>query len=353
MNESSTSRPVLAVTMGDPAGIGPEITARTLAEVGNRKGEHGIAVGDVGVLRRGVQAAGLDVEVRVVDGFDVAPPQAGTIDIYDTGVLGEDLPEWGVVDKRAGLAAVRAIEVATKAAMNGAAAGIVTGPINKEAIWAADSPFLGHTEMLGELTGAASQDTMFVVRNTGTPGHHLRIFFTTRHMSLRKAIDEITQESVERALRNAHRALTVFGTPQPRIAVAALNPHGGENGAFGSEEIEYIRPACAAMKQAGLDITGPIPADSVFHQGLVGRYDGVLSHHHDQGHIAAKTFDFDGTISVTVGLPILRTSVDHGTAFDIAGTGKADHQTMLSAYLAAVDYLPCVPAIRAQYGRSA
>ena len=136
----------------------------------------------------------------------------------------------------------------------------------------------------------------------------------------------------------------------PRLAVAALNPHGGENGNFGDEEIVHIGPACEAVRADGLDVRGPIPADSVFHQGLVGRYDGVLSHFHDQGHIPAKTFDFDGTISVTVGLPILRTSVDHGTAFDIAGTGKAGHGTMLSAYLAAVDYAPFVDNIRRAYG---
>ncbi|ADD42934.1 4-hydroxythreonine-4-phosphate dehydrogenase PdxA [Stackebrandtia nassauensis] len=345
------NRPVLAVTLGDPVGIGPEITARTLAEVAGEDGHHGIAVGDAGALRRGAAAAGLDVDVRVVNDFSVAPAGPGTIDVYDIGVLGDAAPEWGTVDPRAGKAAVVAIEVATKAAMDQQVAGIVTGPINKEAIWASGSTHLGHTEMLGELTGVTRQDTMFVVRDPAADGHHLRIFFTTRHVALRKALDQLTRDRVGASIREALTALTVFGTEKPRLAVAAVNPHGGENGAFGDEEIVHIGPACEDARAEGLDVTGPVPADSVFHQGLSGRFDGVLSHYHDQGHIAAKTFDFNGTISVTVGLPILRTSVDHGTAFDIAGSGKADHGTMLSAYRAGVDYSPYVPRIRSTYGR--
>ncbi|ONK10422.1 4-hydroxythreonine-4-phosphate dehydrogenase PdxA [Streptomyces sp. MP131-18] len=344
------TRPVLALTLGDPAGIGPEITAGTLAAVAGEEGHHGVAVGDAEALRRGARAAGVAAEVREITDFGTAPAGPGVIDVLDTGVLGDDLPPFGTVDARAGRAAVAAIETATRAALDGAVAGVVTGPINKEAIWQAGSKHLGHTEMLGELTGVTRQDTMFVVRNTAAEGHHLRIFFTTRHLSLRSALDRITRENVLRAIREAATALRVFGVPEPRLAVAALNPHGGENGAFGDEEIVHIGPACEAARAEGLDVTGPVPADSVFHQGLTGRYDGVLSHFHDQGHIPAKTYDFDGTISVTVGLPILRTSVDHGTAFDIAGTGTADHGTMLSAYRAAVDYSPAVPLIRRTYG---
>jgi len=344
------TRHTLALTLGDPVGIGPEITAKTLAEQAGADAHHGVAVGDPVALRKGAEAQGLDVEVRVVDSFDIEPAGPGVIDIYDIGVLGDDMPAWGMVDERAGRAAIRAIEVATEAAMAGRVAGIVTGPINKEAIWAAGSEHLGHTEMLGELTGVTQQDTMFVVRNDDAGGHHLRIFFTTRHVSLRKALDQLTKDRIEASIHKAHTALQVFGVEAPRLAVAALNPHGGENGAFGDEEIVHITPACEAARTDGLDVHGPVPADSVFHQGLVGRFDGVLSQFHDQGHIPAKTFDFDGTISVTVGLPILRTSVDHGTAFDIAGSGKAGHGTMLSAYLAAVDYAPFAERIRATYG---
>ncbi|UYM03502.1 4-hydroxythreonine-4-phosphate dehydrogenase PdxA [Solicola gregarius] len=344
-------RPVLAVTLGDPVGIGPEITARTLAEYADESGHHGVAVGDAEALRRGARAADLDVEVREVRTFDVEPAGEGVIDVYDTGVLDADVPAWGVVDARAGQAAVTAIEVATRAAMDGKVAGVVTGPIHKEAIWASGSKHLGHTEMLGELTGVTDQDTMFVVRSrVSDEPHHLRIFFATRHVSLRKALDQLTRDKQLSSIRRAVTALEVFGADSPRLAVAAVNPHGGENGAFGTEEIDGIAPACDDARAEGLDVSGPIPSDSVFHQGLTGRYDGVLSQYHDQGHIAAKTYDFDGTISVTVGLPILRTSVDHGTAFDIAGTGRADHATMRSAYLAGVEYSPYVPRIRATYG---
>lgn len=345
-----TKTPTLALTLGDPAGIGPEIAARTLATTSFNVEARGVAVGDLHALRRAVEVCRLDVDVRQVADFDVPVGGDGVIYILDTGVLGNRLPEWGKVDARAGRAAVTAIEVATRAALNGDVSAIVTAPINKEAIWAAGSQHLGHTEMLGELTGVTRHDTMFVVRKTAVADHQLKIFFTTRHMALRKAIDGIDRESVRRSIHEAVLALKVFGVAEPRLAVAALNPHGGENGAFGDEEIVHIEPACEEARAQGLDVSGPIPADSVFHQGLNGRFDGVLSHFHDQGHIPAKTYDFAGTISVTVGLPILRTSVDHGTAFDIAGTGTADPATMLSAFLSAVDYSPHVPAIRAEYG---
>jgi 4-hydroxythreonine-4-phosphate dehydrogenase len=223
---------------------------------------------------------------------------------------------------------------------------VVTAPINKEAIWAAGSEHLGHTEMLGALTGAAHSTTMFVVRG-------MKIFFTTRHTSLRQAVEQIERDRVASAIEQALTALRVFGHDEPRLAVAALNPHGGEGGNFGREEIDEIAPAVEDARSRGATVTGPVPADSVFHQALEGRYDGVLAQYHDQGHIAAKTVDFDGTVSVTVGLPILRTSVDHGTAFDIAGTGTASHRTMMAATLAAADLSPNLERIRSTYGAAA
>ncbi|QPP06263.1 4-hydroxythreonine-4-phosphate dehydrogenase PdxA [Streptomyces bathyalis] len=342
-----TSRrlPVLAVTLGDPAGIGPEITARTLADPQTAGLAHGIAVGDAAVLRRAVKVCGLDVQVNAVGSVAEARFAPGTIDVLDLGIAGDDL-EWGKVSAVAGRSAVAAIEAATAAAMAREVDGIVTAPINKEAVWAAGAEHLGHTEMLGELTGAAHFDTMFVVRG-------LKIFFTTRHVSLRKALDQIDEERVSASIRHAVTALRVFGHDEPRLGVAAINPHGGENGHFGDEEIVALRPAVERTAAEGLDVVGPIPADSVFHQGLQGRFDGVLSHFHDQGHIPAKTVDFDGTVSVTVGLPILRTSVDHGTAFDIAGTGKASPGTMAAAFRAGVDFSSSAERIRATYGGAA
>ena len=342
--------PVLAVTLGDPAGIGPEIVARTLAEPETAARAHGVAVGDASVLRRAVAVCGLDARVREVSGFGSGPPEPGVIDVLDIDVAGETAPPWGQVGKLAGQAAVTAVEVATRAALERRVDGLVTAPINKEAIWAAGSQHLGHTEMLGELTGSSRYDTMFVVR--ASDGAHLKIFFTTRHTALRKALDRVDRETVRHAVDEALTALWVFGHDHPRLAVAALNPHGGENGNFGDEEIVHIGPACESARAAGHDVAGPIPADSVFHQGLQGRYDGVLSHFHDQGHIPAKTYDFDGTVSITVGLPILRTSVDHGTAFDIAGTGTASAATMRSAFLAGADFARFTDRISAEYGTS-
>jgi 4-phospho-D-threonate 3-dehydrogenase / 4-phospho-D-erythronate 3-dehydrogenase len=334
-------RPLLAVTLGDPAGIGPEIVVRTLADPDSAAIARGLAVGDAAVLCKAATVCGLDVEINPVADPGEARFNSGVIDIIDLGIAGADL-EWGKVDATAGRSAIAAIETATRLTLDQQADAIVTAPINKEAIWAAGSEHLGHTEMLGKLTGVTRQNTMFVVGD-------LKIFFTTRHMSLRKAIDQISQDSVGHAIREAYTALRVFGSDSPRLAVAAINPHGGEGGNFGDEEIVAIAPAVEAARADGLDVTGPVPADSVFHQGLQGRYDGVLAHFHDQGHIAAKTYDFDGTVSVTVGLPILRTSVDHGTAFDIAGTGTASAATMAAAFRAAAEFAPNIDRIRAEY----
>ena len=341
--ESTTesSRPVLAITLGDPVGIGPEITAQVLAEPAATRTARPLAVGDPASLRRAIEVCRLDLRVNPIGAVAQARFEPGVVDVLDVGVPTADLP-WGTVDGTAGRAAVAAIEMATRAALRGEADAVVTAPINKEAIWAAGSKHLGHTEMLGELTGSSRFNTMFWVRG-------LKIFFATRHLSLREALDRITEPNIEHAIREAYVALRVFGTAAPRLAVAALNPHGGENGKFGDEEITAIAPAVRTAQADGLDVTGPVPADSVFHQGLQGRYDGVLSLYHDQGHIASKTVDFAGTVSVTVGLPILRTSVDHGTAFDIAGTGKADAGTMRAAFAAAVELAPFASRLRETY----
>ena len=334
--------PVLAVTMGDPVGIGPEIVARALADPALAVVGRGLAVGDAVILRRAARVCGLDIEVNPVGSPGEARYAPGTIDVLDIGVAGADLG-WGVVNPLAGRSAVAAVQAATQAALDGQVDAVVTAPINKEAIWASGSRHLGHTEMLADLTGAPWSDTMFVVRG-------LKIFFTTRHMALRAALEQVTEERVAASIRRAVVALRVFGHDHPRLAVAALNPHGGENGNFGDEEITVLRPAVEKAMAEGLQVSGPVPADSVFHQGLAGRYDGVLSHFHDQGHIASKTVDFDGTVSVTIGLPIVRTSVDHGTAFDIAGTGRASYATMSAAFRAGAEFSCFGERVRAAYG---
>lgn len=338
------SRNVLAVTMGDPAGIGPEIAVSTVLDAAGASGPaRAVVVGDPVAVGAGLDAVSRTAEVRVVTSWDDLPDeQDGVIDVFDIGVLGDTHVAWGVIDERAGKASLRAIEVATQAALDGGVQGIVTGPIHKEAIWAAGSPHLGHTELLAELTGSTRSNTMFVVKGK-------KIFFATRHLSLREALDKLSVDVEVDAIDEAARALRVYGTDEPRLAVAAVNPHGGENGKFGREELDIVAPAVELAAERGHDVVGPIPADSVFHQLFEGRFDGVLSQYHDQGHIPAKTVDFNGTISVTVGLPILRTSVDHGTAFDIAGQGVADPGTMRSAYLAGAEFAPFADRIREDY----
>jgi 4-hydroxythreonine-4-phosphate dehydrogenase len=335
--------PLLALTLGDPAGIGPEIVVRSMADVEVRAAGRCLAVGDAAAVRRALEVCGLDWSVRAVGDPAEAEFTEGVVDVLDTGALDGALPEYGRVAKEAGQAAVAAIERATEVAMSGAVDAVVTAPINKEAIWAAGSEHLGHTEMLAALTGVRRSTTMFLVRD-------LKIFFTTRHTSLRTALDQLDVATVRQAIDDSLEALRVFGHDRPRLGVAAVNPHGGENGNFGDEEIRVLTPAVEAARADGADVSGPVPADSVFHQGLQGRFDGVLSQFHDQGHIAAKTVDFDGTVSVTAGLPILRTSVDHGTAFDIAGTGRASHRTMASAALAGARLARYNDAIRSTWG---
>jgi 4-hydroxythreonine-4-phosphate dehydrogenase len=350
MDDVAKTLPVVGLTLGDPAGIGPEIVARTLVDPGLTGVVRCVAVGDAAALHRGARACGFDLTARSIDPRATVPdpdPDPAVVDILDTATVTEAdidaVMPWGRVGAPAGASALVAIERAVRAAESGLFDAIATAPINKESIWAAGSGQLGHTELLGELTGAAHPDTMFVVGG-------LKIFFTTRHVSLRTALDLLTPERVDAAIDAAHDALRVFGEDEaPVLAVAAVNPHGGEGGAFGDEEIEILAPAVARARARGLDVVGPIPADAVFHQGLRGRWAGVLSHFHDQGHIAAKTFDFDGTISVTVGLPILRTSVDHGTAFDIAGTGTAEYASMREAVHAAARFAPSVPKLRSHW----
>jgi len=333
MDESTSTAPTLGVTIGDPAGIGPEISVACAAMAQLRRQARLVLYGDASIVARAVSVIGLDARVRTLDDPRQASDDPHVIDVADIGVVADAADiAFGAVQEQAGRAAVRAIEAAVSDAMTGRIDGIVTAPINKEAIWATGTTFLGHTEMLQALTGAPFTDTMFVV-------DQLCVFFATRHMSLAQAVASIKQDLLVGSITRALKALTVFATPHPRLAVAALNPHGGEGGHFGREEIDEIAPAIAAVNAStGAHVLGPIPADSVFHQGLQGAYDGIVSLYHDQGHIATKTYDFDGTVSVTTGLPILRTSVDHGTAFDIAGRGTASPATMVSAIRAGIRF---------------
>lgn len=311
--------PIIGITIGDPAGIGPEIVVRAVADPAVRESVRSAVIGDAWVLQRAMTSTG----VRV----DFAP--GGPVTLLDVANVDHRL-QWGKIQATAGGAAGQFIERAVEEALAGRIDALATAPINKEALWRAGYRHLGHTEMLGDLTGSPEPLTMFLVRT-------MRIFFLTRHLSLREAIGEVTQARIAEVLPRIAAALQSLGFATPHIAVAALNPHAGEGGALGREDLEEIAPAVAAAREAGLDVDGPIPADSVFAQALEGRYDAVLSLYHDQGHIAAKTVDFHGAVSVTLGLPFIRTSVDHGTAFDIAGRGRARADSMIAAILVAGD----------------
>jgi 4-hydroxythreonine-4-phosphate dehydrogenase len=325
-------RPVLAVTMGDPAGIGPEIAVRALLDDEVRAAARCFLIGDARVFQRALLVCGLSARLNNVVGPETLADQTDVIDVIHQETADPTVLRVGHVQALGGEAAFAAIKTSIELAMAGRIDGVATTPINKESLKAAKIPFIGHTEMFAEYTGAAEEMTMFTISG-------LKIFFLTRHLSLIEACQQITQERVAKGIDKCIKALGQLGIPRPHLAVAALNPHGGEDGLFGREEIEAIKPAIAAARARGMTVSGPVPADSVFHMARIGRYDAVLSLYHDQGHIAAKMMDFEKTVSVTLGLPILRTSVDHGTAFDIAGTGKASAVSMIEAIKVAAQYV--------------
>ncbi|HTW72983.1 MAG TPA: 4-hydroxythreonine-4-phosphate dehydrogenase PdxA [Acetobacteraceae bacterium] len=326
-----TERPVLALTIGDPAGIGPEITVRALLAPEVQEVARCFAIGDARVLERALAICGLSAPVHRIAAPEAMADRAGTVDVLHQDSADPDVLQMGKVQPLGGEAAYAAIRESIALAMAGRVAGVVTAPINKESLKAAKIPFIGHTEMFAEYTGAREEMTMFTISG-------LKIFFLTRHVSLLEACRQITQERVAKGIDKSVKALHQLGYDRPHLAVAALNPHGGEDGLFGREEMDAIKPAIAAARALGMQVSGPVPADSVFHMARIGRYDAVLSLYHDQGHIAAKMMDFEKTVSVTLGLPILRTSVDHGTAFDIAGTGKASAVSMIEAVRVAAEY---------------
>lgn len=325
------ARPLIGITMGDPASIGPEIAAKALNNPEIYALCRPLLIGDSRVMARALETTGVRLGLNPV----AAPAQGqyrhGTIDLVDIPALDVATLRWGQVQAQAGAAAFAYIRRAIELALDGAVDAVTTGPINKEALKAAQIDFIGHTEMFGALTGSHDPLTMFETRG-------LRIFFLTRHVSLAEAIRMITRERVLDYIRRCTAALRQLGLERPRLAVAGLNPHGGEHGLFGDEEVREIEPAVRAAQAEGYDASGPYPADSVFWHAAQGRFDAVLSLYHDQGHIAAKMYDFERTVSITAGLPFLRSSVDHGTAFDIAGTGRASAVSLEEAIRVAAKY---------------
>ncbi|MBK1615185.1 4-hydroxythreonine-4-phosphate dehydrogenase PdxA [Rubrivivax gelatinosus] len=313
----------LLVTMGDPAGVGPEIVA---AAFRRGQAEACIAVADPAVLRRA--GAGM---LAVIEGpADLAAVPPGCLPVIVPPGLPPGLAElpWGRVDARAGAAAAACIEHAVRVLRAGEAAAIVTAPIHKEALAAAGVPFPGHTEMLQALAADAGEPppVRMMLAN-----EELRVVLVTIHVALREAIELVSFERVLATLRIAHAAAAAWGQARPRIAVAGLNPHAGEGGLFGREEIEIIAPAIEAARAEGLDVAGPFPPDTVFMRARRGAFDIVVAMTHDHGLIPVKYLGVEQGVNVTLGLPFVRTSPDHGTAFDIAGQGVADPSSLVAA----------------------
>lgn len=324
--------PLIAIPMGDAAGIGPEIVAKALATEEVQSWVRPLVIGHRETLEKAIELTGSQLKLKVIATPSEGEYRAGILNLIDLDNLDFASLVYGKVQAQAGKAAYEYIACAIQLALDKKVDAVATTPINKESLRAAKIPYIGHTEMFEELTHTKNPLTMFQV-------HELKIFFYSRHVSLREACDLINQSDMEEFIRRCYEALKRLGFAQPKLAVAGLNPHSGEHGLFGTEEVEHITPAVKAIQATTeIDVVGPIGADSVFHQGRIGQYDAVLSLYHDQGHIASKTLDFERTISLTNNMPFLRTSVDHGTAFDLAGTGRASAISMVEAIRLAGEY---------------
>jgi 4-hydroxythreonine-4-phosphate dehydrogenase len=322
----------IALTMGDPAGIGPEIIARLWAEGGLPPA---LVVGDEGMMRRAIGITGVDLSVHGIRQPAEAKFADGTIDVLGVGRLPADLP-FGCVDARAGAAAYAYVERAIREAMGGRISAIVTAPLNKEAMKAAGINYPGHTEILAAHSGSPNVAMMLA-------NEELRVALVTIHVPLADVGRLITVETELQVIRLAHDACLRFGVAGPRVAVAGLNPHAGENGLFGREEIETIKPAIDRARAEGIDASGPWAGDTIFMRARRGEFDVVVAQYHDQGLIPVKYLGVEEGVNITIGLPFIRTSVDHGTAFDIAGTGKADHASLRSALRMAVAMQAALP----------
>lgn len=326
-------KPIIAVTMGDPAGIGPEIVAKSIADKATFDVARCIVIGDKKVMEKAIKIVGADLKVNVVESPADGDYSYGVLNMIDLDNIDMSRFEYGKINAMCGQAAFDYIKKSIEITMDKQADAVATTPINKESLHAAEVDFIGHTEIFGALTGTADPLTMFETNG-------LRVFFLTRHKSLRDMLDDIKKDRIIDYVERCTDALRRLGVKEGTMAVAGLNPHSGEHGLFGWEEVKEIAPAVEELRERGFNVAGPVPADSVFHQAAQGRFNSVLSLYHDQGHIATKTLDFDRTISITNGMPILRTSVDHGTAFDIAGKGIAGAVSMEEAIRLAAKYAP-------------
>ncbi len=320
--------PILGVTLGDPAGIGVEVTLKALT-FGN-EGQNGLAgrcrlllIGEASTVESQLRFGPPGARLKVVRSVGDARWEPGTLNVMDLGVLQAPLAP-GELSPRGGEAAFRALERGIQLALAQEIAGIVTAPLNKEALHAAGHKYDGHTEILGHFCGKVPTYMLL-------SSEKLKIVHVSTHCSLRQAVERAKTPRILATTRAIHAHLTHIGMQAPRIAVAGLNPHAGEHGLFGTEEIDEIIPAIQAAQAEGIAAQGPVPPDSLYLRAARGAFDGVVAMYHDQGHIPQKLIAFEEAVNVTLGLPMIRTAVDHGTAFDIAGKGLADATNMVKA----------------------
>ncbi|MEG1291981.1 MAG: 4-hydroxythreonine-4-phosphate dehydrogenase PdxA [Lachnospiraceae bacterium] len=327
------NKPLIAIPLGDPAGVGPEIVVKSVASKEVFEAARCVVIGARQIVENAIKITGTDITINCMKEPEQGQYIRGVLNLIDLDNVDMSQFEFGKVSGMCGKAAYEYIAKSIELANAKKVDAVATTPINKESLRASGSNFIGHTEIFGALTNTEDPLTMFETRG-------LRVFFLTRHVSLREMLDLITKDRIKDYVKRCLTALEKLGVTGGTMAIAGLNPHCGEHGLFGNEEVETIAPAVEELQAEGYPVVGPIGADSVFHQAAQGKYSSVLSLYHDQGHIATKTLDFEKTIAITNGMPILRTSVDHGTAFDIAGTGKVSAVSMIEAILLAAKYSP-------------
>ncbi len=331
MEQVQERQPVVGITLGDVAGVGPEIIVKALQDPAIYEKCAPLVIGDGDVVNRAVEllpraqdGAGTPLEVNLVSRVADARFQPGTVDVFEVKNIDLERLEFGQVSAMAGKAAFEYVETAVRLALTGRIDAICTAPLNKEALNKAGYHYPGHTEILAKLAGVRDCAMMLVAGS-------LRVIHVTTHMSLLDVCRGLNQDRVKTVIRIAHDVVQRLGVASPRIAVAGLNPHASEQGLFGDEEARVIIPAVEDMKAAGLNVTGPWPPDTVFLRAYRGEFDIVVAMYHDQGHIPVKMLGFESGVNITAGLPIIRTSVDHGTAFDIAWKGIANPRNMREA----------------------
>ncbi len=333
MNTEYDDRPYIAVTMGDGAGIGPEVSVGALVHPDAYANSRPVMIGDAHRMRKAADALGVSADVVKIEAIADAVFTPGRVNVIDPGLLPEDLP-WGKESKEAGNAAYHYVRIACELAMSGQVQAICTAPLNKATLHQAGHIYPGHTELLAHFMGVEEVSMML-----STP--KVKVIHVTTHIGLIDAIHKIEPGLVERTVRRGDEAMKRAGVVRPKIGVCAINPHAGENGLFGyGEEAEKITPAIERLQADGIDARGPLPADTAFFLAGRGDYDLIVAMYHDQGHGPVKVLGIEAGVNITVGLPVIRTSVDHGTAFDIAGKGIADVRSMIEALRQATEMAP-------------